>query len=613
MSKKLLKHAAIGIFALLPPLSVAAFDDDDFVSGVFVLNEDWYGHQNSTINMWYPGNEDDPDNPVFYRIFQYVNPGCELGCTSQYAQVFGDKIYIMSKQHKDPGAQVRGGRLTVVDAATMGLIMQFDVINPEGTAFDDGSASGGVVSGTALGDGRGCCGVTPEKVYLGTSNGIYVLDTQTLQVTGRIAGTENELCTGDENNIDGQGPLYQNQIGMMIRTQNYVFAIMQDKGVLVIDPVSDEIVNVIEGCFSTMVQSADGNIWVGENLADPEKTNKYGVSFTHYPYGDSGSEWLGNGLLCINPLTLETRRVTLTLPGAGVPQSWYAWTAGKLTASAKRNVLYFTYIDPKGGQATWFSDGNLFRYDIDKDETELIYNSIDEGLYFYSSSLRVSPVDDKLYAHFYVGPDIASKNWVYRRFVDGDNGLEPEASASLIQNYWYPAMFVFPDVAAPVVEGLPAEVSLENTEPLTIELKNYVRDDDTPAYAIITRLLSNSNPEAVDARLVDGNLVLQRRDVGTSTITVQFDSNGLTAEAEIEADAPSGIDAAVTDDAPSIYFLGETLIVRGVAEGTPVEVYDVQGRLLAQRAAGESTTTIGGLPSGVLVVRAGNKVSRVIR
>ena len=134
-----LKRTIIALISAFATLSMAAFDEDDFSSGVFVLNEDWYGHQNSTINMWYPDDTTDPDNPVYYRVFQSVNAGMEIGCTAQYAQNFGGKIYIMAKQHKDPGANIAGGRLTVVDAATMRCIAQFPVINPNGYVADEGS------------------------------------------------------------------------------------------------------------------------------------------------------------------------------------------------------------------------------------------------------------------------------------------------------------------------------------------------------------------------------------------------------------------------------------------------------------------------------------------
>lgn len=572
-------------------VTAQAFVDDDFSSGVFVLNEDWYGHQNSTINMWYPDNTDDPYNLVRYRVFQSVN-GLELGCTAQYGQMFGGRLYVMAKQHKDPGATMSGGRLTVIDASTMKCLCQLEVINPRGVADDSGSAAGGIVSGTALGDGRACCGVTPQKVYLGTSNGIYIFDTGAMEVTGCIDGSENELVNGDENNADGQGPLYQNQIGVMIRTQDYVFAIKQDKGILVIDPVTDRIVDVIEGCFSTMVQAADGSLWAGMNLADPDEVNEFGVPLTHYPYGNSGSAWKGNGLLRIDPYTLETRKVTLHI--GGVPQSWYAWTAGKLAASAKRNVLYFTYADPSAGAMSWFSDCMLYRYDIDRDYTDLIYNSsIDGNLWFYSSSLRVSPVDDKLYCHFYYGSSIANQNWIYRRYSDRGTSVEPDAEWKLISNYWYPSMFIFPDTEVPVVRNMPEVVSL-GTVAETITLGDKVTDADTPVVSIVKRVVSNSNPECISAEIKRGDLVLSCLRPGSSDVTVQFDSNGRTVDHTMTV---TGSVASIESvDADNSY--GD------------VVVYTTMGREV-RRYHGYRSQAAHGLPDGIYIVSANGVRSKI--
>lgn len=588
-----LKRTIIALISAFATLSMAAFDEDDFSSGVFVLNEDWYGHQNSTINMWYPDDTTDPDNPVYYRVFQSVNAGMEIGCTAQYAQNFGGKIYIMAKQHKDPGANIAGGRLTVVDAATMRCIAQFPVINPNGYVADEGNTSTGVITGTALGDGRACCGVTPEKVYLGTSNGIYILDTQAMQITGPIPGTENELCTGDENNIDGQGPLYQNQIGIMIRTQDYIFAIKQDDGILVVDPVTDQIVNKIPGCFSTMVQGADGSLWAGMNLASADETNEFGVPLNHYPYGNSGSAWQGNGLLRIDPYTLETKQVNLHL--GGVPQSWYAWTAGKLAASAKRNVLYFTYADPSLGASTWFSDSKLYRYDIDNDLTELIYDSsLDGNLWFYSSSLRVSPVDDNLYCHFYYGSNIANQSWIYRRYTDAGSGIEPNAEWRLISNYWYPAMFLFPDCKVPVVsKSMPSSVIL-GAEPLTIDLANMADDDDTPQVSIVKRIISNTNPENVKAQIIRGELVLTSLKPGDADITIQFDSNGLTVNHTIDVHATvAGISDIISDDTVGNY-----------------RVYSIAGAELRQ-GVGTRRQAVDGLPNGFYILTLDNHRAKI--
>lgn len=82
----------------------------------------------------------------------------------------------------------------------------------------------------SIADGRSFVGVDETKGYVGTSNGIYILSFSPFEITGRIEGTENPLVTGDEDNADGVGPLYQNQIGMMLRTADYVLPYNRTRG-----------------------------------------------------------------------------------------------------------------------------------------------------------------------------------------------------------------------------------------------------------------------------------------------------------------------------------------------------------------------------------------------
>lgn len=69
----------------------------DYSQGTFIVNEDWYGHQNSTVNFL------TQDGEWHYRVFQTENPGHELGCTTQFGTIYGDKFYLVSKQERDPG------------------------------------------------------------------------------------------------------------------------------------------------------------------------------------------------------------------------------------------------------------------------------------------------------------------------------------------------------------------------------------------------------------------------------------------------------------------------------------------------------------------------------
>lgn len=340
------------------------------------------------------------------------NAGLSLGCTAQFGAIYGDNMYIISKQDQDNGEQAyTGGRVVVLDAKTMKIKKSIPVIAE--------------INGKSAADGRSFVGVDEAKGYIGTSNGIYVFDLNSLEVKNRIAGSENPLVTGNENNADGLGPLYRNQIGMMIRTRDYVFAIQQDKGLLVINPQTDSIETVIEGCFSTMTQSKDGTVWAGVNSNS---------DYQEYPYGFPGKNWEGDRLLKINPSTLETE--IIDMPVGGINQTWYAWTAGSLCAGAKENVLYFTFNESKWD---WFTTSKMYKYDIDGDEFTKIYDSEAEQRYFYGASIRVNPADDKIYAALYVG-NVDQNYFIYQ--MDG-NGQVLKTFEPVLR-YWFPAMFIFP-------------------------------------------------------------------------------------------------------------------------------------------------------------------------
>ena len=559
----------------------------DYTNGVFVLNEDWYGHNNSTLNFWnYDGKF------VDYMIFQLDNPGYTLGATAQYGQIFGDCIYIMSKQDIDPGekSDVMSGRLTIIDKKTIKVKDIVKAFNVNG-------------NGVSIADGRGCVGVCNDKIYIGTSNGIYIYTPSIKSVSGPIAGSENPLITSNENNEDGQSALYQNQIGMMLRGQDYIFAIKQDDGILVIDPETDKIVKTIKGCFSTMVQSADGNIWVGVNIA--EGGNAFGVSYQHYPYGDNGDKWQGTRLMCVNQYTLETSTVDLSV--GGTPQSWYAWTAGSLTASAKENALYFVYGDPVQGRPSWFMTGSLYRYDIDTGDTRLIYDSTTENLHFYSSALRVNPKDDRLYAHLYVGDNIACKRWVYM-ILDKDG--KEVSSIQPIERYWYPSMRIFPENDRPEIVGMPSSVTVDG-EPVTIPLGDKVKDNDTPAASIIKRIIHNSAPDIVNATIYHGDLRLQALGIGTADVTVQFDSNGLLAETTLSVNADvSAIDNILAGKTTQISLTGHTISITGNDTPVDIEIYNTMGGAVHSLKSVTLPQSVE-LTSGFYIVNVSGKVFKI--
>lgn len=284
---------------------------EDLHGGFFILNEDWYGHQNSTINYLRP---DDPDGVYWdYRVFQSRNPGKELGCTAQHGIAWGGRLYLISKQEKDPGASIVGARITVCDAKTMECLAQLTEIDPSGKRCD----------------GRGACGVSLEKVYISSSNGIWIFDTRSLTITGQIPGTENPNGTGGAT-TDPSGALYKGQCGTMVPAEGRVFAAHQQSGLLIIDPTTDKVIKTIS---MDVVQDGAG---IGSIVKD--RTGILWIST------DKNIRGTGNPLrklVRLNPKTLEYD--IITLPDDVLPpnNSWYAWTPDAFCASAGQDYLYW--------------------------------------------------------------------------------------------------------------------------------------------------------------------------------------------------------------------------------------------------------------------------------
>lgn len=300
------------------------------------------------------------------------------------------------------------------------------------------------------------------------------------------------LTVGDQlKGASNSGGLYNGQVGMMVRTKTYVFAVQQSKGVLVIDPLKHEIIKLIEGSFSTLTQSKDGSVWVGA----------------------------GSRLLCIDPETLE--ETYLSLPdGLTIPDSWYAWTAGVLCASTQENAIYWT----KGGG---FSSGNeIYRYEIGNPSSmdKPFYTIPEKGRVLYvGAGLRVSP-DDKLYISAF--ENFGSINyWQY--VVDAKTGRQL-GCYPLEPSYWFPAMHIFPDNEAPVVKDFTSIEAGINDAPITVSLKDMATDKDNIAEAIYKSVKSVSNESLLSASILGDNLTLTLKpdQTGEATVSVNFDSNG---------------------------------------------------------------------------------------
>ena len=169
---------------------------------------------------------------------------------------------------------------------------------------------------------------------------------------------------------------------------------------------------------------------------------------------------------------------------------------------------------------------------------------------------------------------------------------------SLISNYWYPAMVIFPDTEAPVVAS-PDKVVVHGT-PVTIDLDALVSDADTPPASIIKTIKTVADPAVASATLERGKLVVNGLGVGTTSVTVAYDAGGKFATAVFDVDVvkTSGIDDI--SDADELLALANGSLCANCAGR--VEVFSPAGSMLRAGAVfPEAPLALDGVTGPVIV------------
>lgn len=423
----------------------------DYTQGVFIVNEDWFGHRNSTTNY-------------LTRDGKFVyNNTTEIGATACFGAAWGNRYYIIAKQAKDNGSEVEGGRITICDANTMRIIKQIKDI--------DGK------------DGRSFCGVDEHKAYVSTSRGIYTLNLDKLTVGAAV------------KNADG-GDAELGECGNMVRLDDYVYATEYGKSLRIIDCNTDRIVATISSAkVYSITMSKDGQLWVST---------------------DKG----------ISRVNTESRQLEeIALPsGIGVPaKDIYAWKSDGLCASLQNNVIYWT--------ASGWNPTTIFKYDIDNNEFAKVVDLTSDAnkwMMYSASNLRVDPVTDNLYVSLFKA--YGSQDYAVR--IYDNNGTQLNEYELTQKNFWFPGMFVFPDVEDPIAGKIDA-VTVEENKEVKVDLANVCSDADNFQAAIVKSVKSVADNNVATATVKDGKLVVTGVKAGNTTVELNFCSNGISTTATV--------------------------------------------------------------------------------
>ena len=233
-------------------------------------------------------------------------------------------------------------------------------------------------------------------------------------------------------------------------------------------------------------------------------------------------------MLNLNPYTFKVDTVKLPLSETigVVPNSWYAWTADGFCASAKENKIYWNG-QPKEG--SWFTGYQICGYDIDKKQFfQLIdLRKQDWDWRLYGTGFRLNPKTDELYTFLY--HEFQDPTHMLARI---NNKGKVVQEYSMIVNYWFPAIPVFPDNAVPVVSSsFPSSISLTEDKPVyKLALGNMVSDADNMDAAIVKSISSVTPSSPISAIIRNDSLIVSTtttiNEDHKSTITIRFNSNG---------------------------------------------------------------------------------------
>ena len=467
-------------------------DDFTFTNGIIFINEDRFGPNQGSINYYnYDYNE------MEYNVYAFVNPDTKLGVTTQYGQLFGDKLFVVSKQangNESSGSTV-GSRLAVLDAKTL---------EQQGSILRFGESPDSVY------DGRAYCGVTADKGYVSTSAGIFVIDVPTMSVTGAIDGTMSS-AKGDYNS------LYRDQCGDMVRFGQYVFAVQQGRGLHVIDPATDAVVTTLPfPNIVTVFVTAGGNLYVANNSREI--------------YDYSGGPYEAN-FTRIDPVTLEVMDVHDLGDMHGAMSSWGAWRACMVCVDPVNERVYYNYDEFQNYISCYdFSTRQFIDHLIDLPEAvEINWDGTRNHQGLYASALSFDPhtgdlVVQTLEAAPMYAYQIFNHNWVL--FYDA-NTLELKRQVRLQDAYWFPAMAVYPDVSLPSI--IIADTQLIQGESYTIDMIGAVSDPDNRAALAVTTATS-ADPQVARVWVSGVDLHVEALSPGQTTVNVTADSNGHLAE-----------------------------------------------------------------------------------
>ncbi|MDE7080190.1 MAG: DUF5074 domain-containing protein [Muribaculaceae bacterium] len=512
-----------GLTATVPAactaLRIESTAEADYARGVLILNEGWFGHDTGSLNFLSPSGD------WIYDAYLRNNPDHRLGITSQYGQCFADQIYIVSKQ-PEGDASGDGGVLTVLDASTLRYAGEIHQLP------DD------------LTEPRAFCAWDRHKGYLSTRDHIYAIDLDRLEILSVVEGTD-QYTSFDSN-------------GEMLRYGDRVLAVRQSTGVDAIDPLTDDVVKIPAELTEALAVTPDGSLYA----ATRNEANEF---------------------IKISPATLTIERL-IDIEGdkVKIANVWDTWKKAPIAADKTRNAVY--YVTQKAMEEEPQGPRTVARYDFDTDEFTETFITLpgtaegyDADWVLYGEGVSVDPASGNIMlAAVEAGYGVHfSRNCIFE--ADPATG-EIVRTIPMEKGYWFPAMTLYPDFAAPSIDALRLTLPADEAW-FTLDV-------------------------ASATTLPTGNPHLIRYTARTLTGTAEVTPAEAAGTFEVSATEGGEYELELTAD-----YQGKstTVILSGISTGIPLtpagatghDVYNLQGIRIMTGATSADLQT---LPAGIYIV-----------
>ncbi|MDR6570387.1 PKD-like domain-containing protein [Chitinophaga ginsengisegetis] len=272
-----------------------------FENGFFLVNEGQYGKENGDVNFYRNG-----EDSVYQYVFKRNNPGKQLGQTTDYGAIYKNKLYLVSKQ----------GAFVVADPGTMKETGRIDQLPAFANSF---------------------CGVNSSTGLIGTADGVYPVNLQTLALGTKLAGV-----TG--------------QVGGMVAAEGYIIVMSETQGMVALNNTDLSVAKILGPADVGFTRTPDGTVWAARN----------------------------NMLFAINANNLKMDTVTVPFPVYG---AWGAWNAGMLSASTIENAVFI------GKTNAWGAGGReVYKYAVgNPNSLNAPFVTIPAGREMYGAGVRYNP------------------------------------------------------------------------------------------------------------------------------------------------------------------------------------------------------------------------------